>query len=541
MSDKTERKTFYESVLKRGLDVLLSFAGLILLSPLLLLISLAIVFDDPGSVLFTQKRIGMNKTYFRLHKFRSMKMNAPHDVPTHQLREAERYITRVGKFLRKYSLDELPQIWDICVGNLSVVGPRPALWNQDDLIRERDKYGANNIKPGLTGWAQINGRDEMEIPVKAEYDGQYAAALEKGGLAGFFMDVRCFFGTFSSVIRHKGVVEGGAGKIKQTKGVGWDIGFGSPVEINYRTKKRILVTGEKSYVGESFKEYAESNYKENFIIETVSMRDSSWVEKDFSCYDTVFHVAGIAHADTGKVSKETKRKYFEVNTNLAIAAAKKAKKDGVKQFVLMSSIIIYGEAAPYGKRKVITVRTKPAPVNFYGASKWVADREVRKLECDTFYVAVIRSPMIYGKGSKGNYPLLSRLSRTFPVFPAAGNERSVIYIDNLCELLCKIMLFGKGGVFFPQNKEYAGTGSMAQEISGIYGHKIKLTGLLTPAVWLASRMPGKIGRMANKGFGNLVYEHEMSEYEGMEYRVADLWESIKESEGVKAAGRNRSV
>ena len=166
MSNKTEKRTFYEAVIKRELDVMLSFVGMIVLAPLFLVISLAIVIDDPGNILFTQKRIGLNKTYFKLHKFRSMKMDTPHDVPTHQLKEAEQYITRIGRSLRKYSLDELPQIWDIFIGNLSVVGPRPALWNQADLVNERDKYDANNVKPGLTGWAQINGRDEMEITVR---------------------------------------------------------------------------------------------------------------------------------------------------------------------------------------------------------------------------------------------------------------------------------------------------------------------------------------------------------------------------------------
>lgn len=541
MSNKTEKRTFYEAVIKRELDVMLSFVGIIVLAPLFLVISLAIVIDDPGNILFTQKRIGLNKTYFKLHKFRSMKMDTPHDVPTHQLKEAEQYITRIGRFLRKYSLDELPQIWDIFIGNLSVVGPRPALWNQADLVNERDKYDANNVKPGLTGWAQINGRDEMEITVKAEYDGCYSAKLKKSSFAGFIMDIRCFFCTFSSVILHKGVVEGGTGAIKHTKGIKMGIGSENPAEIDYTARKHILITGAGSYIGDSFKAYAESEYKENFVIETIGMRDSSWKDRDFSQYDAVFHVAGIAHADTGKVSAERKQEYFEVNTRLAIAVAGKAKRDGVKQFILMSSIIIYGEAAPYGKQKVITAHTKPAPANFYGASKWEADRGVRKLAGDTFHVAVIRSPMVYGNGSKGNYPLLSKLARELPVFPAADNKRSMIYIDNLCELLCKVMLSGRSGIFFPQNEEYIGTGSMVRAIGSIHGHGARLTGILNPAVWLASRIPGRIGGLANKAFGNMVYEQEISEYEGMEYRVAGFEESIKGAEGVKGAGLDRSA
>ena len=171
---ETEHKAgIYEAIVKRVLDVVLSFGGLVVLSPVFLILSLWIIIDDPGPVLFTQKRIGKDKQYFKLHKFRSMKMSTPHDKPTHMLENPEQYITKTGKFIRAHSLDELPQIWDIFVGNMSVIGPRPGLWNQDLLTAERDKYGANDIKPGLTGWAQINGRDELEIPVKAKLDGEW--------------------------------------------------------------------------------------------------------------------------------------------------------------------------------------------------------------------------------------------------------------------------------------------------------------------------------------------------------------------------------
>ncbi len=206
--------TAYDGVLKRCLDALLSFVGLIALSPLLLVLSLAIVIDDPGPVLFTQKRIGKNKQYFKLHKFRSMKMSTPHDVPTHMLANPDQYITKVGKFIRAHSLDELPQIWDIFIGNMSVIGPRPALWNQDILVAERDRYGANDVRPGLTGWAQINGRDELEIPVKAKLDGDYTEKLKKGGMTAFLFDCHCFFGTILSVAKGEGVVEGGTGKLR---------------------------------------------------------------------------------------------------------------------------------------------------------------------------------------------------------------------------------------------------------------------------------------------------------------------------------------
>ena len=207
----------YEKYIKRGIDVVLSFLGLVFLSWLYVIIIIAIKIDDPGPAFFTQKRVGKDKTFFKLHKFRSMKMCTPHDTPTHLLENPEQYITKIGKFMRKYSVDELPQIWDIFVGNMSIIGPRPALWNQDDLIAERDKYGANDVKPGLTGWAQINGRDELEIVVKAKLDGEYVKKLKKGGFAGFMMDIKCFFGTITSVLKHDGVVEGGTGEMKKGK------------------------------------------------------------------------------------------------------------------------------------------------------------------------------------------------------------------------------------------------------------------------------------------------------------------------------------
>ena len=197
----------YEKYIKRGLDVILSFGGLVVLSPVFLILAVAIYIDDPGPILFTQKRIGKNKQYFKLHKFRSMKMCTPHDKPTHMLENPEQYITKVGKFLRAHSLDELPQIWDIFIGNMSVIGPRPGLWNQDLLTAERDKYGANDVRPGLTGWAQINGRDELEIPEKAKLDGEYCKKLSLG------MDLKCFLGSVGVFSGDDSVVEGGTGEM----------------------------------------------------------------------------------------------------------------------------------------------------------------------------------------------------------------------------------------------------------------------------------------------------------------------------------------
>lgn len=213
VGQSTHSPSFYEAVIKRVLDIVLSFGALVVLSPVFLILALWIVQDDPGPVLFTQKRIGKDKQYFKLHKFRSMKLSTPHNVPTHMLENPEQYITKSGKFIRAHSLDELPQIWDIFIGNMSVIGPRPGLWNQDLLTAERDKYGANDIKPGLTGWAQINGRDELEIPVKAKLDGDYVKKMSFG------FDCKCFFGTMKSVLKHEGVVEGGTGELQKHKNV----------------------------------------------------------------------------------------------------------------------------------------------------------------------------------------------------------------------------------------------------------------------------------------------------------------------------------
>ena len=209
----------YKKCIKRIIDILLSAFAVVLLAVPMLCIAIAIKIDDPGPVLFKQKRVGQKKngeiTYFMIWKFRSMKMNTPSDVPTHLLANPDQYITRVGKFIRRASIDEFPQFLQVFLGKLSVVGPRPALWSQYDLIEEREKYGANDVRPGITGWAQINGRDEIEIDVKARLDGEYAVALNAGKFKGLQMDLRCFFGTFLRVLRADGFVEGGTGEIKK--------------------------------------------------------------------------------------------------------------------------------------------------------------------------------------------------------------------------------------------------------------------------------------------------------------------------------------
>lgn len=201
----------YRKYGKRILDILLSGCGIVVLLPVYALVALAIYVDDPGPVFFRQKRVGIHKTHFSILKFRTMKMNTPKDTPTHLLENPQQYITRVGGVLRKLSLDELPQIFQIFTGKMSVIGPRPALWNQFDLIAERDKYGANDVRPGLTGWAQINGRDELPIDVKACYDGEYVEKMS------FLFDCKCFFGTITSVLKSDGVVEGGTGQLEKEK------------------------------------------------------------------------------------------------------------------------------------------------------------------------------------------------------------------------------------------------------------------------------------------------------------------------------------
>lgn len=199
----------YSRFIKRILDIVLSALGIVVLLIPMAIISLLIKTDDPGPAFFTQKRVGLHKKLFKLYKFRSMKISTPHDVPTHLLKDPEQYLLKCGRILRKLSIDELPQLFNIFIGDMSVIGPRPALWNQYDLIAERDKYGANDVKPGLTGWAQINGRDELEIPVKAKLDGEY---VEK---QSFLFDCKCFFGTIGKVLKSDGVVEGGTGEIKK--------------------------------------------------------------------------------------------------------------------------------------------------------------------------------------------------------------------------------------------------------------------------------------------------------------------------------------
>lgn len=293
--------------------------------------------------------------------------------------------------------------------------------------------------------------------------------------------------------------------------------------------KRVLITGANSYIGTSFERYIKENYPDYFEIDTVDMIDGSWREKSFAGYDVVFHVAGIAHADVGNVSEEIKAKYYAVNTDLTIETCKKAKADGVKQFVFMSSAIIYGDSAPYGTPKRITKESVPQPANIYGDSKWQADKGVRELANEDFIVTVLRPPMIYGKGSKGNYPTLAKMAKKLPVFPNIQNERSMLYIENLCEFLAQVMIRTEGGIFWPQNAEYTRTSEMVKMIAEVSGHKIHVSKAWNWVVKLAALIPGKTRDLANKAFGNMSYDQSLSCFD-FKYQIVTLKDSIKRTE-----------
>ncbi len=607
VGETKKSKGIYDRYIKRAIDVVLSFGGLVVLSPIYAGIAIAIKIDDPGPVFFTQKRVGQNKEFFKIHKFRSMKMSTPHDVPTHMLGDPDQYITRVGKFLRKHSLDELPQIWDIFIGNMSVIGPRPALWNQDVLIAEREKYHANDVKPGLTGWAQINGRDELEIPVKAKLDGEY---VEKESL---LFDIKCFLGTIGSVLSSDGVVEGGTGELtkagvederdispekaaQQIKagakvmgalsaamlgiaGIvswiflrkdttksdkkkhtvvkrwvllgtifesiaivfvnikGWvkmgDDFVNDSSEEGEKTiqpvgnigYKKVLITGQGSYIGTAVERWLLKD-KDHYQVDTLDMQDETWRDTDFSQYDVVYHVAGIAHADVGNVTEEQKQLYYKVNTDLTIEVVERARQAKVKQFIFMSSMIVYSGC----KENFITSETEPCPLNFYGDSKWRADQKIQEMDAENFKVVVLRPPMIYGKGSKGNYPQLAKLASKLPVFPIVKNQRSMLHIDNLCQFVKLMIDNEEHGVFFPQNGEYSNTSDMVQMIAEVKGHRIIMIPFVGIFIKLLEKVPGKIGGLTIKAFGNSSYDMSMSEYKE-NYRVNSLSKSIVLTEG----------
>lgn len=291
--------------------------------------------------------------------------------------------------------------------------------------------------------------------------------------------------------------------------------------------KKILITGAGSYIGASLEHWL-AQYPSEYKVDTLDMQKDTWRAYDFSAYDVVFHVAGIAHADVGHATEEQKQLYYAVNTELAVETAQKAMAVGVKQFLFMSSMIVYGGC----KEKIIAAATKPQPANFYGDSKWQADQRIRELSRNnpTFKTVILRPPMIYGKGSKGNYPQLAKMAGKLPIFPKVNNKRSMLYIDNLCECIRLLIDQEVEGVFFPQNEEYTNTSEMVRMIAEVKGHKIILLPGFGWAIKLLQKFPGEIGNLATKAFGDSAYEMSMSEC-GRNYRVCSLEESIRRTEG----------
>lgn len=597
LSDKQKRYLPW----KRVMDVVIAGAASIVLAPVMGALALAIKLDSPGPVLFKQQRVGKEKELFEIWKFRTMRIDTPKDVPTHMLNNPEQFITKTGVIMRKFSLDELPQLWQCVNGSLSLIGPRPALYNQDDLVAERDKYGANSITPGITGWAQINGRDELEIDVKARFDGEYVEKL------GLWMDIKCFLGTIGSVLSHEGVVEGGTGEahrngvksegtvsrervkkdirmgavvcgitgvvgaealtqvwrllhrekraLRRSKnnyfkyiGIAVFSGVIATIYTNIKRKirmqdqfvdeeafpadtkqtadvKKILITGAGSYIGMSVDAWL-NRTEGAYQTDTLDMLAHDWRETDFSQYDVVYHVAGIAHADVGDATEEQKQLYYKVNTDLAVEVAEIAKASGVKQFIFMSSMIIYSGC----KESFINRDTEPKPLNFYGDSKWQADRKISGMSSDLFKVVILRPPMIYGKGSKGNYPELAKLAAKLPVFPIVKNQRSMLHIDNLCQFVKLMIDNEESGIFFPQNAEYTNTSDMVQMIAAVKGHRIIMIPFTNLAVKFMRKFPGKVGALAAKAFGDLAYDMKMSDYKE-NYRVNSLMKSIELTEG----------
>jgi len=288
--------------------------------------------------------------------------------------------------------------------------------------------------------------------------------------------------------------------------------------------KRILITGAGSYVGTAVENYLLSS-PEEFSVDVLDMTNPSWQSASFAPYDVVFHVAGIVHSDSGKVTPEREAEYFAVNTDLTVSVAKKAKSEGVSQFIFMSSILVYGSNSPVGRPHVICADTKPYPENCYGRSKLEAEKGISELADGSFAVAIVRAPMIYGKGSRGNYPTLSKMARKLPLFPNVRNQRSMLYIENLCGFIRVLIEDRADGIFFPQNLEYVCTADMVRSIGEVHGKRIRL---VRGFGWLL-RIMGRFMPIVNKAFGNLVYDKSMSEYP-RPWHLVDFRESIERTE-----------
>lgn len=288
--------------------------------------------------------------------------------------------------------------------------------------------------------------------------------------------------------------------------------------------KRILITGINSYLGGRFRQYMEQF--PDYATVSISMRDGAWRGEDFTGFDVVYHVAGLAHSDNGRISPEKAQKYYEINTDLTKELAKKAKREGVKQFIFMSSAIVYGDSAPIGRRRRIDRSTVCTPANCYGDSKLQAELGLRRLEDKNFRVVILRPPMIYGPGCKGNYPVLSLFAQRLPVFPYVDNERSMLFVDNLMAFVKLMIDNEESGTFFPQNAEYSNTSELVRMIAEAHGKKLILVRGFT---W-ALKFLGFFTALVDKAFGSLSYDMPMSEYPGGEYRLYSLEESIRITE-----------
>ena len=289
--------------------------------------------------------------------------------------------------------------------------------------------------------------------------------------------------------------------------------------------KKVLITGANSYIGTSFEKYINENFGKDYQVDTIDMIDGSWREKSFAGYDVVYHVAGIAHSDYGKIPPEREKLYRSVNTDLTIETAKKAKAEGVRQFIFMSSAIVYGNSGKIGKKKVITKDTQPSPANCYSDSKLQAELGIQSLQDDKFRVCILRPPMIYGKGSKGNFLQLEKFAKKMKFFPYVKNERSMLYIGNLVEFVRLMIENNEQGVFWPQNAEYSNTSELVKMIGAAKGKKVHL---VKGFGWLLKFL-GLFTALVNKAFGNLSYDQGMSEYP-VNYRKFSLQESIAETE-----------
>ncbi|MBQ8319643.1 MAG: NAD-dependent epimerase/dehydratase family protein [Clostridia bacterium] len=285
--------------------------------------------------------------------------------------------------------------------------------------------------------------------------------------------------------------------------------------------KKILITGANSYIGCAFENYLKKHYPEAYEIDVVDMIDGTWREKSFCEYDVVYHVAGIAHSDNGKISEEKEKLYYSVNTDLTIETAKKAKAEGVKQFIFMSSAIVYGESAKIGKPKKIFADTPVKPANCYGDSKVQAENGIQPLSDVAFKVVILRPPMIYGKGSKGNYPTLVKFAKKLPFFPYVKNERSMLYVETLCEFVRLMIENEEEGIFWPQNKEYSNTSELVKMIGQAHGKNVRL---VKGFGWLL-RLISPFTGLVNKAFGNLTYDQTLSEYKE-EYARYSLKETV---------------